>query len=192
MGHRQTLVAAVEKVVDILAKKSQIVAGTFFLSTQQPLGDLLKPLWHYRRGKFVQLRQLALMFVPAGPLETLARANGWLSEFQGAQASFMAAFEALNRVRYFESEQPVQLGDHVRLRVLLRMRSGRVSYLPGVSAENPEIDFGGLLRVGIDFGSGFVMWHIDPDSLELRKGVAFVTRDPADLPSVPSAEELNA
>ena len=72
------------------------------------------------------------------------------------------------------------------------MRSGRVTYLPGVSPENSEIDFGGLLRVGIDFGSGFVMWHIDPDSLELRKGVAFVKREPEDFPSVPSTEELIA
>jgi hypothetical protein len=72
------------------------------------------------------------------------------------------------------------------------MRSGRVAYLPGVSLENPEIDFGGLFRVGIDFEGGFTSCHVDPDTLELKEGVAFVKSDPESIPSVPSAEQLNA
>lgn len=192
MTQREVLVDAVERIVNILEKAPQDVSSTIYISSQQPFGDLVQPLWHYRRGKFVQLRQLALMFAPGGPLEKLAQANGWLSQFQESQASFDAAFQALNCVRYFDAERPVQLGDHVRLRVLFRMRAGRVSYLPGVSPENPEIDFGGLFRVGIDFDGGFVMWHVDPDSLELKRGVTFVKRDPLSVPAIPSAEELNA
>ncbi len=115
-----------------------------------------------------------------------------MPEFKECRSKFTAAFEALNCVRYFDSEQPVRLGDHVGLRVLFRTRAGRVTYLPGVSPENREIDFGGLFRVGIDFDGGFVMWHVDPDSLELKKGVAFVKTDPNAIPEVPTAEELNA
>lgn len=192
MRARAVLVEAVERVVERLEKSPQDLSGTFYVSTQQPFGDLVQPLWHYRRGKFPQLRQLALIFGPGGPLETLAQANGWLPEFRTCQAGFRAAFEALNCVRYFDSEQPVRLGDHVSLRVLLRTRAGRVAYLPGVSPENPEIDFGGLFRVGIDFDGGFVTCHVDPDSLELKKGISFVERDANAVPEVPSTEELNA
>lgn len=192
MSARAALVEAVERVVERLEKSPQNLSGTFYVSTQQPFGDLVQPLWHYRRGKFPQLRQLALLFGPGGPLETLAQTNGWLSEFRTCRAGFAAAFEALNCVRYFESEQPVRLGDHVSLRVLFRTRAGRVAYIPGVSPENPEIDFGGLFRVGIDFDGGFVTCHVDPDSLELKKGVAFGKCDANAVPDVPSAEELNA
>lgn len=192
MSVRAVLVEAVAGVVERLEKAPQDLAGTPYISTQQPFGDLAQPLWHYRRGRFPHLRQLAVLFGPGGPLETLAQSNGWLPEFKQCQSKFTEAFEALNRVRYFSSEQPVELGDHVSLRVLFRTRAGRVTYLPGVSRENPDIDFGGLFRVGIDFDGGFVMCHVDPDALELKKGVTFVTRDAKAIPEVPSAMELNA
>jgi hypothetical protein len=185
-------VKSVLRITDILEKRPQRLDGTFYVSTQQPFGDLVQPLWHYRRGSFPKLRQLAPMFAAGGPLETLAQGNGWLTEFSQSKAEFDRAFQALNRVRYTASELPVELGDHVSLRVLFRRRSARVTYVPGASPENPEIDFGGLFRVGIDFGDGFVSWHIDPDSLELKKGVTFLKRDSTGIPPVPSAEELNA
>lgn len=192
MSARAVLVEAVGRIVERLEKAPQDLSGTFYVSTQQPLGDLAQPLWHYRRGKFPHLRRLALLFGEGGPLETIARANGWLPEFRESQAKFAGAFEALNCVRYFESEQPVSLGDHVTVRVLFRRRVGRVAYLPGVSPESPEIDFGGLFRVGIDSDGGFVMCHVDPDSLELKKDVRFVRSDSSALPAIPTAEELNA
>ena len=192
MSQRKVLVEAVQRIVNILQKETQDVSGSIYISSQQPLGDLVQPLWHYRRGKFIKLRQLALIFAAGGPLEQLAETNGWFSQFKESQASFDAAFQALNCVRYFDSEVPVQLGDHVSLRVLFRRRAGRVCYLPGVSPENPEIDFGGLCRIGIDFTGGFMMWQVDPDSLELKKGVTLVNRDPVSVPAVPTAEDLNA
>jgi hypothetical protein len=192
MSQREVLVKAVERIANILETRPQNLSGTFYVSSQQPFGDLAQPLWHYHRGKFIQLRQLALMFAPGGPLEILAHANGWLGEFERSQSSFDSAFKALNHIRYFGSEEPVELGDHVSLRVLFRKRVGRVSYLPGVSPENPDIDFGGLFRVGIDYGDGFVMCHVDIDSLDLKEGVTLLRRDPLAIPRVPSAEALNA
>lgn len=192
MAQRDRLVGALTRVVDILEAKPQDVSGTIFLSTQQPLKALAEPLWHYRRGRFPQLRTIALLFASGGPLADLAERNGWRPDFEEAQGAVLEAFRALNVVRYFASELPVQLGDRVRLWALFRTRRGRVAYLPGVSPENPEIDFGGIFRVGIDCPGLFVSCHVDPDSLELKKGVTFVARDPLGVPPIPSAEELDA
>lgn len=132
------------------------------------------------------------MFATGGPLERLAETNDWLSDFKDAQASFGSAFAALNRVRYFGTEQPVELGDHVTICGLFSRRSARVAYVPGSSPENPEIDFGGLFRIGMRYGARFTMWHIAPDSLELKIGVRFVKSGSESVPGVPSVEELNA
>ncbi|MFN7941623.1 MAG: hypothetical protein U0X73_08470 [Thermoanaerobaculia bacterium] len=192
MSQRHPIVGALQRIVDILEAKPQDVSGTVYFSTQQPLKDLAEPLWHYSRGRFPHLRNMALLFASGGPLEKLADRNGWRPAFEESQAAVLAAFEALNRVRYFASEVPVLLGDRVRLRVLFRTRVGRVTYLPGFSPENPEIDFGGLFRVGIDCPGLFVTCHVDPDFLELKKGISFTERDPLNVPPVPSAGELNA
>lgn len=183
---------ALEMVTAILAESPQEVSGTCYVSAQQPLGDLAQALWHHRRGRFVQLRQIAWMFAPDGPLERLAGRNQWLDEFAQARALFEPAFRALNCVRYFDSEVPVQLGDRVKLRVLLRRTEGRVAYLPGVSPTNPQIDFGGLFRVGIATSDGgFVSCHVDPDSLGLKRGVVLLRRDPSAPPAVPGDEVWN-
>lgn len=192
MNHRDVLVRAVEKVAGILETRPQDLSGSIYVSPQQPLGDLVQPLWHYRKGRFVQLRRTWMMFAADGPLEKLAKASNWFCEFAEARSLFQTAFAALNCVRYFGSEVPVQLGDHVSLRVLFRKTAARVSYLPGVSPANPNIDFGGLFRVGLAYGKAeFVACHVDPDTLDLDTCVHFVSQDSASIPTVPSAEELN-
>ncbi|WP_146151791.1 hypothetical protein [Ahniella affigens] len=192
MSQRDTLVEAVKRVVDILESKPQDVSGTIYLTTQQPLKELVEPLWHYHRGRFPHLRHVALLFAAGGPLEQVATRNGWRSPFERSQAAVLKSFQALNRVRYFGSEDPVELGDRVSLRVMFRRRIGRVAYLPGVSPENPEIDFGGIFRVGIDCPGFFVSCHVDPDFLELKKGITLVARDPLDVPPVPPDDAFNA
>jgi len=52
-------------------------------------------------------------------------------------------------VRYFDGSTEVQLGDRVALKVLFRRRVGRVVYVPGLSAFNPEFEYNGMRWVGI-------------------------------------------
>jgi hypothetical protein len=186
------LVQAVERVVAILDSRPQDVTGSIYVSPQQPLGDLTQPLWHYRRGQFVQLRQLLLMFARGGPLEQLALKNNWHSDFEASKLLFDSAFRSLNFIRYFNSEQRVEIGDHVRLRSFFRKADGRVNYVPGLSLPNDEIDFGGLFRIGVALRKGgFTHVHVDPDSLAAKEGLEFQARDSAPTPPVPSPEELN-
>lgn len=191
MSDRERLVKALESVIEYLDKRTSDVSGTVYISSQQPLGDISQPLWHIRRGNFVQLRVLALAFDARGPLSHIARVNGWESEFEHARDDFFTAFDALNRIRYFQSETPVELGDRVRLRHLFSKKSGRVVYLPGVSQPNSEIDFGGLFRLGVSIEDGtFTAYHVDPDSLAVVKSVEFEGRDSEGIPEMPSDEEL--
>lgn len=187
-----SLVRALERITSILEERPQDVTGTIYVSGQQPFGDLVQALGHHRRNRFVQLRQLAMMFAADGPLERLSTVNGWLADLQRARVEFQSAFAALNCIRYFASEVPVQLGDHVTLRVLFRRREGRVTYLPGVTSPRSQIDFGGLFRVGVTTPRGwFIGCHVDPDSLDLKKGIALVRRDSSPTPAVPSDRALN-
>ena len=186
------LVRALDTVVSILDSSPQDTSGTIYVSSQQPLGALGQALSNHRRGRFVGLPELHLMFVRGGPLEMLSRNNGWLSDFEAAKALFDSAFGFLNCVRYFDSERRVELGDHVQLRVLFRKTVGRVNYVPGLSPPNPDIDFGGLFRIGIALPNrGFTYVHVDPDSLAVKEGVEFISSDSEPTDPVPSSEDLN-
>lgn len=190
-GYRDQLIESLEELIELLDKRTTDVSGTVYISPQQPLGDIVEPLWNIRRSHFKGLKLLALMFEADGALAHLSRVNGWEPEFEAARNKFRPAFEALNRVLYFGSETPVELGDHVRVRDFFRMKTGRVTYLPGVSPQNSELDFGGLFDLGVQFdGGSFLGIRIDRDTLEVKKSVEFLRRDPENVPDMPTDEEL--
>ena len=191
-SHRDQVVQVLERVGALLEARTRDVRAAGYVSPEQPFGALSQRLWHVRRGNFAGLHHLSLLFSDSGPLSRIATANGWATEFLPLREQFLASFAALNRIRYHGTEQGVELGDHVVVTIPLfffQRESGRVSYLPGVSPHNPEIDFGGMFRVGIQ-ARGFVAVHVDPDSLELQKTVRFLRRDSAGVPPIPSDEEL--
>ncbi len=167
------------------------LGDTPFVSVQQLVGEVSLQLGQLRGGSIRRLWTLALLFGETGPLAQLADLNGWTGEYRQVQASARTALEALNRIRYCGSEQAVQLGDYVGLRVLLRQRSGRVTYLPGATAPRAEVDFNGVFRVGVQVvGGPFVAVTVDPDRLELKKDVRFIRRDPVGIPACPTDEQL--
>ncbi len=180
-----------EQLLPLLEERGMLADGSVFVSSQQPFGDVASCLWHLRRGRTPKLWPLALLFAESGPLRVIADRNGWASEYQGLASQFREAIEALNRIRYHATEAHVTLGDRVELRVLFRLRTGRVTYLPGVSTTRDDIDFGGIFRVGIQvFDGPFVMVHVNPETLELKRGVRLLDRDPSPHPHCPTDEEL--
>jgi hypothetical protein len=184
------LVACLEELLRRI-EESRNLADSDYISVQQPVGDLAKCIWQFRRGNYSRLFHLSLVLAPGGPVSKLAAANGWLESYEERAAQFRQDFARLNGIRYAGSERCVELGDHVVLRGMLRQRSGRVSYLPGVSQPRAAIDFGGLFRVGIELaGGGFTAVHVDPESLELRRTVRFVKLDSRNPPAVPSDSDL--
>jgi hypothetical protein len=191
-SHRDPLVHVLERLLALLESRVPQVADSGYVSPQQPIGDVSRRLWHIRRGNFAGLHHLSLLFAERGPLARLASANGWSADFVPLQQQFLASFAALNRIRYHGTEQGVELGDHVQVTTFFfRKETGRVSYLPGAPRHDPEIDFGGLFRVGVQ-ARGFVGVHVDPDSLELRKTAKFIRRDAESVPPPPSDEELRS
>ena len=191
MNHRQRLVRCLESLVVLLEERSQAGDGEVFVSAQQPLGEIATALWHLRRGPAPRLWSLALLLSETSPLATMAARDGWVEEYRQVLQESGQAFETLMRVRYSNSEDVVALGDHVAFRLFFRTAHGRVVYLPGVSTPSPEIDFGGLFRVGVQVENGpFVTHHVDPGTLEVKKGVRLVKRDAAAIPARPSDDEM--
>ena len=81
-------------------------------------------------------------------------------------------------ISYRDRVTPVRLGDRVQTRIWLRKHTGRVVYLPGVSAMNPALEFGGLRWVGIRLDEGgFLSAIVDPTLHFLRNRIVFLTRD---------------
>jgi len=192
MTDRARLISVLERLLPLLETRAGNLGDSPFVSAQQPFGEVSTQLWHLRRGRLRRAWSLAMLFGENGPLARLAEQNGWADEYQPMQAEACKAIASLGRIRYFGSEEVVALGDHVALRVFFRKTSGRVTYLPGVSRPRSEIDFGGLLRIGVQEQSGaFVAIHVDPETLEVKKGLRFVRRDAVAIPSCPSDEELS-
>jgi hypothetical protein len=80
-------------------------------------------------------------------------------------------------IRYFDGKTVVNLGDHVEKRGLFGRRHGRVSYVPGISEVNPNMEFNGLIYVGIKFdGGGLVATLVDPKIFLLKKTIRFCKR----------------
>jgi hypothetical protein len=96
-------------------------------------------------------------------------------------------------VTYRDRVTPVQLGDHVLTRVWFRKRSGRVVYVPGISAFNSNMEYNGLCWVGIrlDIG-GFVSTVVDPTGAYLRHKETLVKRDPHGYAALEDDEDPHA
>lgn len=76
---------------------------------------------------------------------------------------------------------PVLLGDHVRLRVwirLFRKVDGTVVYVPGISKRRPQLEHSGLRWVGIrvDVSSTVIGSWIEPKTNRLQRGVKLIGR----------------
>lgn len=95
-----------------------------------------------------------------------------------------------SRVTYPDRITPVELGDHVQMRIFFRRRTGRVVYVPGVSPRNPNMEFNGLAWVGVRFDNGdFVSTVVDPKDGYLRNKVAFLRRDASGISALGSSED---
>ena len=82
-----------------------------------------------------------------------------------------------SKASYFDRSIRVLLGDRVQLRVFLRKRTGQVTYVPGISAVNEEMEHGGLTWVGIQIDNGPTVGKlVDPSCLALEKGIRFLGR----------------
>ena len=81
-------------------------------------------------------------------------------------------------VFYDDGTTKVRLGDEVSARnLLIFRRTGRITYVPGTSKKNRNMEFNGLCWVGIRFQGGSISGVIvDPKTFRLRKGVRFIRR----------------
>src|SRR5262245_23557185 len=81
-------------------------------------------------------------------------------------------------VRYFDNATEVQLGDQVALKVLFREHSGRVVYVPGISAFNPEFEYNGMKWVGVRLlDRSLVATPVLTTTGNLKKKIKFIKRD---------------
>lgn len=94
-------------------------------------------------------------------------------------------------VQYFDKVHEVNLGDRVSIKLWWRKRTGRVVYVPGISALNREFEYNGMRWVGIRLEDrSLVATPILHKTQTLKKKVRFVERDssPCDLISPASRE----
>jgi hypothetical protein len=86
------------------------------------------------------------------------------------------------RVRYFGVDTAVQLGDHVVIRRWFRSISARITYVPGISQKNDDMEFNGLTWVCVQIPGGTRYGVVvDPTTSELKKNVSFVKRGTTDI-----------
>ena len=79
---------------------------------------------------------------------------------------------------YFDGTTEVRLGDQVTTRILFRRRIGRVVYVPGISAPNPEFENKGLRSVGIRLvDDSLVATVVRPKTGALKEKIVFLRRD---------------
>ena len=94
--------------------------------------------------------------------------------------------------RYHDGVTEVQLGDRVTLKVLFRERAGRVVYVPGISAFNPEFEYNGMKWTGIRLEDrSLVATPVLTTTGNLKKKIKFIGRDssPCEL-ITPSSREF--
>ena len=81
-------------------------------------------------------------------------------------------------VRYFDGSTEVQLGDRVALKVLFKERTGRIVYVPGVSAFNREFEYNGMKWAGVRLEDhSLVATPILTATGNLKKKIRFIGRD---------------
>jgi hypothetical protein len=81
-------------------------------------------------------------------------------------------------IKYSDQATDVNLGDRVAIRVWFRRRVGRVVYVPGISALNPELEFNGMRWVGIRLeNSALLATPVLSKVGALKKKVRFIARD---------------
>ena len=92
---------------------------------------------------------------------------------------------------YHEAKVAIKLGDRIEYRGIFRKRRGVVNYVPGISAVHPEMEHGGLHRVGIAFDNGtFSGVLVDPDTGSTLKKLFILNRgDASAIPPLPEDEE---
>lgn len=96
-------------------------------------------------------------------------------------------------ITYRDRVTPVELGDHVQMRIFFRKHLGRVVYLPGVSPFNPAMEYGGLRWVGVRLEEGgFASLVVDPDGGYLRNRVGFLGRATTGFTELPPEEDPHA
>jgi hypothetical protein len=96
----------------------------------------------------------------------------------------------MDPVRYFKSEIPVQVGDHVEFKVGLFFwrgwQKGRVYYVPGISPRNDDLERDGLSWVSIHGAMGSVTgFLVDPMTRRLSRAVRFLARSDDGLKETP-------
>ena len=94
-------------------------------------------------------------------------------------------------ITYGDGLTEVRLGDWACIRIWFSTREGRVVYLPGVSATNPEFEYNGMRWVGIRLVDGsLVATPVLVPSERLKPKVRFVSRDdsPSDIITPESRE----
>jgi hypothetical protein len=100
----------------------------------------------------------------------------------------------MKAVVYADGSTPVQPGDFVEHRSWLslwRVRRSRVSYVPGISPPNQEMEYGGLSWVGLSGEDGtFRGVLVDPGSGQIKGSIRFLARtdntkylQPNDIPA---------
>lgn len=86
-------------------------------------------------------------------------------------------------IRYYDSDNEVQLGDHVKTRFwFFFKKTGRVVYVPGVSPFHSDYEHHGLKWVGIFANDESLFGSVvDPKTGTLLERVKFLKRDTSDL-----------
>ena len=83
----------------------------------------------------------------------------------------------------YETGELVQVGDRVQVKVWAEFwkgwQDGMVEYVPGVSKQKPQHEYGGLKWAAIRFGTGQICPLVDPATGKLRK-VRFIRRRNSD------------
>ena len=95
-------------------------------------------------------------------------------------------------LQYFDKVHEVNLGDRVSIKLWRRRRNGRVVYVPGISALNPEFEYNGMRWVGIRLENrSLVATPILGKTETLKKKIESVERDssPCDL-IIPASKEF--
>jgi hypothetical protein len=81
-------------------------------------------------------------------------------------------------VRYFDGSTDVHLGDRVALKLFFKERTGRVVYVPGISAFNAEFEYDGMKWVGVRLDDrSLVATPILTKTGSLKKKIKFIGRD---------------